>query len=102
MERGFDAAMSELYETWRREIRYPANRFRQMLARLGGVETARRLLGKPGVSAGFTRLSEAGRLELTMEYLVLQPEFTSLFTFDERRTARQRLVDHGMAADRLP
>ena len=98
----FDAAMLELYETWRREIRYSANRFRQMVDRRGGVETARRLLSRPDVSSGFTKLEQAGKLELTMEYLVLQREFTLLFTFEERGIARGRLIDHGMAVDRLP
>lgn len=98
----FDTAMLELYETWRREIRYSANRFRQMVDRRGGVETARRLLKKPDVSSGFTKLEEAGRLELTMEYLILQPEFTLLFTFEERGIARGRLIDHGLAVGRLP
>jgi hypothetical protein len=101
-EERFDAAMQELYESWRREIRYPANRFRQMLATRGGVETAHRLLSNADVSAGFMRLAEADRLELTMEYLILQPDFASLFTFEERRVARQRLVDNGMPIDRLP
>ncbi len=94
--------MLELYETWKREIRYSANRFRQMVVRRGGVETARRLLAKPDVSSGFTKLEDAGRLELTMEYLVLQGDFTSLFSFEERGVARGRLIDHGMAVDRLP
>jgi hypothetical protein len=100
--RRFDAAMLELYETWRREVRYTANRFRQMIGRRGGVETARRLLGKPDVSSGFLKLKEAGRLELTMEYLILQRDFTSLFSFEERGIARGRLIDHGMRVDRLP
>jgi hypothetical protein len=100
--RRFDAAMLELYETWRREVRYSANRFRKMVDRWGGVETARRLLSKPDVSSGFMKLKEAGRLDLTMEYLILQRDFTSLFSFEERGVARGRLIDHGMAVGRLP
>jgi hypothetical protein len=100
--RRFDAAMLELYDTWRREIRYAANRFHQMVEKRGGVETARRLLSKPDVSSGFLKLEAAGKLELTMEYLVLQAEFTQLFSFEERARARGRLIDHGMRVDRLP
>jgi hypothetical protein len=101
-ERTFDAAMLELYDTWRQEIRYAANRFRQMVQKHGGVETARRLLKKPDVSSGFLKLHEAGKLELTMEFLVLRKEFTPLFSFEERARARGRLIDHGMRVDRLP
>jgi hypothetical protein len=98
----FDAAMLVAFEAWKREVRYVATRFREMIASRGGVETARRLLRRPGVSAGFTKLSDAGRLDLTIEYLILQPDFSSLFTFEERGIARQRLMNHGMAAVRLP
>ncbi len=100
--RRFDAAMLELVETWKREVRYSATRFRQMVDRRGGVETARRLLGRPDVSSGFLKLKDAGKLELTIEYLILQREFTTLFTFEERGIARGRLIDHGIAVDRLP
>jgi hypothetical protein len=100
--RTFDDAMLELYETWKREINYAANRFRQAVEKRGGVETARRLLGRPDVSSGFVKLHQAGRLDLTMEYLILRREFTQLFTFEERGIARQRLIDHGMGVDRLP
>ncbi len=100
--RRFDAAMLEAYEAWRREIRHSATRFRQTLDKRGGVETARRLLGNPDVSSTFTKLQAADRLELTVEYLVLQRDFAPLFTFEERGTARRRLIDHGMAVDSLP
>ena len=100
--RRFDEAMLELTETWKQEVRYSATRFRQMVDRRGGVETARRLLSKPDVSSGFLKLKEAGKLDLTMEYLILQRDFTSLFTFEERGIARGRLIDHGLGVDQLP
>ena len=43
----------------------------------------------------FRRLAEARKLDLTMEYQVLMPEFAPLFTDAERNTARARLLDHG-------
>ena len=100
--RRFDTAVRELSETWKHEVRYSATRFRQMVDRRGGVETARRLLSKPAVSSGFLKLKEAGKLELTMEYLILKSDFTSLFTFEERGIARGRLIDHGLGVDQLP
>jgi hypothetical protein len=98
----FREAMLALSVLWEREIGYRASRFRQLLASRGGVGAARHLLAKPGVSTGFTRLAEAGQLDLTMEYLILGSEFGTLFTAEERGIARRRLVEHGMRRDELP
>lgn len=98
----FRSAMLDLYDRWRREVNYRAGRFRQLITNRGAVGAASFLLGKPGVSTGFARLAQAGKLELTMEYLVLRPEFGALFTVEERGVARRRLTDHGMRRDQLP
>lgn len=102
LEVRFEAAMYDAYEAWKREVGYKATRFHQMLPRHGGVETARRLLRQPGMSAGFERLLDEGRLDLTMEFLVLRPDFGTLFTAQERAQARRRLVENGMRRDQLP
>jgi hypothetical protein len=98
----FDAAMLEVYGSAMREVRYPARRFLAMVRGRGGVEAARQLLSKLGVSEGFRRLAEARKLNLTMEYQVLQPEFRVLFADEERAVARQRLLDAGMPERDLP
>ena len=91
----FETALLDAYERWK-TIGYRATRFRQMLGRHGGVETARRLLALRGVSPGFERLRDEGRLQDTVEYILLRPEFALLFTAEEQAAARQRLVDNGM------
>ena len=101
-ERLFEAAMLAAYDAWRSQIGYVASRFRQLVSSRGGVGAAKHLLGQPGVSSGFARLAEAGKLELTVEYLVLRREFGRLFTAEERGIARRRLVEQGMHRDRLP
>ena len=102
----FEAEMLGLYDAWwhkiPREIRWRANRFRQLVVIKGSVGAAQDLLAKPDVSTGFARLAAAGLLELTVEYLVLRPEFGTLFTAEERAVARRRLVEHGMRRDQLP
>ena len=95
-------AMLDAYEQWRHEINYVASRFRQLVASRGGVGAARHLLRQTGTSSGFERLAAAGKLDLTVEFLVLRREFGGLFTPEERGTARRRLVERGMARDRLP
>lgn len=92
LEARFDAAMEEIYHRAGADCRYWANRYRQMLRRRGGVETAKVFLRRRGVSAGFERLRECKRLDLTIEAHVLQPEFASLFTEEERAVACARLA----------
>ena len=54
------------------------------------------------MGVGFTRLWELRRLDLTVEAVVLRPEFASLFTPDERAVARQRLDSVGFAVPPEP
>ena len=91
--RDFDHAMMQIYVQAKR-AGYIATRFYQMLAEHGGVETARRLL--PQMSDGFTELWRRGRLDLTVEALVLQPKWGYLFSDEERQIARSRLRECGM------
>lgn len=87
-----------MVETYRRsvtEANYNATYFRSMLAQLGPVDTARKLLASPAVSDGFAALWERGRMDLTVEALVVEPEFADLFTEDEIETARRRLEQFG-------
>ena len=82
----FDAAMLEVYAAAMREDGYPARRFLAMVRGRGGLEAARQLLAKPGISEGFRRLAEAGKLDLTMEYLVLTPSSRSSFPRGSERS----------------
>lgn len=102
VERAFDAAMVAIYTTAKRDLRYNATRFLQMITDEGGVVAARRLLHASAVSDGFTTLWEHARLDLSVEAHVLRPEFAGLFTDGERRIARQRLKDYGIDGDLGP
>ncbi len=61
----------------------------------GGRDYAKQLLRKVGTTPGFERLRNEGHLELTVEALVVRPEYASLFTDAERRIAADRLADAG-------
>jgi len=95
LETRFHSAMLNIYHRAKRECSYNATRFLGMIAEHGGLETARILLHAKTVSDGYTALWERGRLNLTVEALVLQPEWSELFTDEERDTARKRLRDYG-------
>lgn len=100
LTRQFEVAMWNIYEEARRPpCRYTAGYFRDMLAKYGGVETAKRLLATVEVQAGFTELYLCNRLDLTVECHVLQPQFQALFLPVELDAARKRLEDLGLYVD---
>ena len=87
--------MVRIYDTAKRDLSYNATRFIQMVSEHGGLEAARQLLRAPGVSDGFTTLWEHRRLDLSVEAHVLRPEFSDLFSPDERAIAARRLREYG-------
>jgi hypothetical protein len=74
---------------------YWATYFLRGVRNHGGPEYARQLLRVEGTSDGFKRLKDEGRLDLSMEALVLRPEFAPLFTDRDLRTASTRLKAAG-------
>ena len=75
---------------------------REKAARLGvrlrpvetaeAMKTARRWLSGSRESDGFAVLADKHHLELSLEALVVDKRFTSLFTDEEANTALQRLL----------
>lgn len=74
---------------------YWASYFLRGVRNHGGPGYARQLLRKAGTSDGFQRLTDEGRLDLTVEALVLKPEYADLFSDEERRIAAHRLAEAG-------
>ncbi|NMN97827.1 GmrSD restriction endonuclease domain-containing protein [Antrihabitans stalactiti] len=91
----FGRRMVDAYNRARTEVNYNATYFRSMLAELGPVSTARKLLASPAVSDGFAALWERGRVDLTVEAIVVRPEFASLFDEHEVEIANRRLDQFG-------
>lgn len=87
----FQQEMERIYEE-AKAFGYRPGRFLQMVRGRGGVATARRFLEQTGTSTGLATLNEHQRLDLTVEALVLKPEYASLFTKQERAIARERLA----------
>ena len=94
LEREFDMAMMNIYHRAKSEAGYNATRFLQMLQEHRGLETARILLHSPHVSDGYTSLWERGRLDLTVEALILERKWNQLFSDQERRIALNRLEEY--------
>ena len=95
LELRFHKELIKGYEETKRECGYNATRFIQDVSKSGGLTVAKKLIGKPGGSDGFTKLWEAGRLDLSVEACALRPEFKPLFTEKELETCRERLKAFG-------
>lgn len=95
LEADFDAAMLEIYRRAKSDAHYTATRFLGMVVERGGLDTARYLLHATTVSDGYTALWERGRLDLTVEALILEPKWRTLFSNADRQIAVTRLRDYG-------
>ena len=89
----FDAAMYRVWQRAKDECNYNASYFLRMLEAMGGVATAKSLLAKSTLSSGYTELWLRGRLDITVECVVLNKAFRSLFNEEELATARRRLTE---------
>ncbi len=66
-----------------------------MIDQFGAVETAKRLLADHDIQTGLMRLWELHALDKSMEALVVQEHFRSLFCKDQIEEARRRLEELG-------
>jgi hypothetical protein len=90
----FDEAMLDIYRKADRELGIKFKNFLDRIVTLGALNAARHFLREP-LQSGFTTLWERGRLDLTMEALVIRPEWAGLFTQRELDEAKTRLQAHG-------
>ena len=91
LEDQFQHEMMGGIEYSKRVLHYTPTYFLRMVYEHGAVQTAKMLLGDAAVQEGLMTLSNLGRLDLSMEAMVLDRKYRSLFTYEERKVARQRL-----------
>ncbi len=85
----------KIYEDAKTQIGYVAHRFRQKIVRDGGLAAAKHWLRPSKATAGFQRLLDHDRLDLSVEAVALQPPWNKLFTPAELATAHERLTQFG-------
>lgn len=97
LEDELTTAFIDGYQVAGKEVGYWGRRFLQAVKRKGGLATAKRMLlpRNEGQRKGLDALLEANRPELTVEAIVLQPRFQSLFTAGELAAAKERLGQYG-------
>ena len=94
IENEFHQAMLYIYKKAKEECHYNATYFLQMVEERGGLQAAKRLLINGAPQDGFIKLWELGRLDLSMESVVLSKRFRSLFTEVELKVAKERLEEY--------
>ena len=98
LEGEFHRAMLNIYQA-AADLGYRPTRFRQTVHEHGGVGAAKRLLNGPVAQSGLTTLWELGRLDISMEALVVRERWKPLFSDEERQAARDRLSAYGYDPD---
>ena len=58
------------------------------------VEITRRLIHKEGGTSGFATLFENGKMELSVENIILEPRYRELFTREDLQAAYNQLERH--------
>jgi 5-methylcytosine-specific restriction protein A len=92
-----DALTQKLYSNYEkagRDLGYWGSYFLRELKKHGGLKVAKRMLAKStraGDTKGFLALADHGRPELSIEAVVLLPEFRELFSPEELSIAEKRL-----------
>lgn len=94
LEAEFLEAMLEVYRSVA-TITAPPTRFLNMLDQYGAVNTAKSLLIRDELQETFVVLSRLGRLDVTVEAVVLKAKYRDLFTDAELQKARCRLESCG-------
>lgn len=95
LEKKFNEDMHQIYLSAKKELKYNATRFMQLVSEKGGVQAARQLIMKDGGTYGFEVLWENKRLDLSVEAHVLKPEYRELFSNKEIDMCRKRLEEFG-------
>lgn len=95
LENEFHEEMIRVYDRARKECRYTATRFMQMVTDRGGLSAAKSLIASPHISEGLTRLWQERRLDISMEATLLREPWCQLFSPEELAVARKRLDDLG-------
>lgn len=89
----------DVYERGKKLCGYNAVRFLQKVRRDGGVNAAKSWLSPQNINklptAGFMKLVAVGRLDISLEALVLRLPWNQLFTAEELAVARARLAQYG-------
>lgn len=96
MESTFTTALLEQLSKAQKVCGVDETRLRQQAEKLGGVKAVQQMLSRRQETRQFVPLKQMKRLDLSVEALVIQGKFASLFTDDEVNTCLEALLEGGM------
>jgi 5-methylcytosine-specific restriction protein A len=91
----FDERLQTAIHEMFSSVKYKPSALIKMIERHGAVDACKRLISSSQPSDGFTKLYEAGRLDLSVEAIALEPEWAGQFGETERQRCRKRLEQVG-------
>jgi hypothetical protein len=95
LENQFHEGMLNIYYRARDEAHYRASYYLRMVRNRGGVDAAKRLINRKPTQ-GLNKLHQLGRFDLTVEALIWDnTQFHLLFTKEELRIVKNRLIEYG-------
>ena len=89
----FETASLANLETSKRYIKVDFNRIFDNIQLYSAVGAARIYCNDKTIQSGLRQLKDAGHLELSFEWMVLQPLYSTLFSETTKKTARQKLIE---------
>lgn len=94
-EQEFTTDLRKNMDAAQRECAVEQKRLAADAHQYGGVGCAKELIRRGRLSDGFAALAQAGRLDLSLEALVVTAKYGALFTDDEVNTCFNVLCDAG-------
>ena len=82
-------------EIAQKEYNCKMTRLLETINRFGIVRTAQEIIRKGRTSDCFSKLAEAGRVDLTMEAALVKPKYSELFTDEEVNACYDLLCENG-------
>ena len=101
LEKKLEQEYRRVSHLFHREYGIYPSRFLQMLQEHGAIQTTIRLVMDPIYNEGFTKLWELGRLDLSVEAIILQEPYRNLFSDEVLNKAKEKLQELEYSADYL-
>ena len=98
IEKSFHRELLALYDRCA-EVGFRPVLLRRHVLLQGAVKAAKELVFKPGTT-GLERLMDLGKAELSMEAMMVQPQYQPLFAPSELKEASQRLASGSRSRSR--
>ncbi|KAF0187236.1 MAG: hypothetical protein FD163_511 [Hyphomonadaceae bacterium] len=95
----FSEAVSGLYKRTQIECNHRQTFLKDLADSIGGYRAAKKILGNKKYLIGIASLKNYNRLDLSVEALVVDPQWEGIFTKRQLEVARERLSQYGFGTN---